>query len=84
MKKGDRGLGAPAGCDRTRTGRHLIAVIEMSLSSWLVQQALLLNLFIIDEAPCRDVTRPARWAELACPSSVREPSSRVVALFSLD
>ena len=48
------------------------------------QQALLLNLFIIDEAPCRDVTRPARWAGLACPSGVREPSSRVVALFSLD
>ena len=35
-EKGNRGLGAPAGCDRTRTGRHLIAVIEMSLSSWLV------------------------------------------------
>ena len=33
------------------------------------QQALLLNLFIIDEAPCRDVTQPARWPGLARPQA---------------
>ena len=33
------------------------------------QQALLLNLFIIDETPCRDVTQPARWAGLARPQA---------------